>query len=286
MSDGRAPLASPAGGRVALLSVPIAWAALLLLLPLVVMVVMSTGSRPATGGVVYDGSLEAYRWLGEKRDLVEKTAWRSARIAGLATLLSLAIATPVAWWIARAPRRRRPLYLLLVVLPSWTSFLLRMYAWKFLFGTEGPVNSALGALGLGTVRFLNTETAVVVGLVYGYMPFAVLPIYIAVERLDRDLLHAARDLGAGPVRTFLSVAFPLTLAGTIAGAVLVFVPSLAAFVTPAILGGNDTYMIGQLTQDQFLRARDWPVGAALGTALAAAALLALVPTRPGRTARA
>lgn len=274
----------PAAGRWVALAVPALWAALLLALPLVVMAVMSTGSRPPHGGVVHDGSLEAWRWLGEREDLVARTAWRSARIAGLATLFAVLLATPTAWWIARAPVRRRALLLLLVVVPSWTSFLLRTYAWRILFRTEGPVNELLGLAGLDPVAFLNTEGAVVVGLVYGYLPFAVLPIYVAVERLDRDLLHAARDLGAGPVRTFLSVAFPLTLAGTVAGATLVFVPALAAFVTPALLGGDDTYMIGQLTQDQFMKARDWPLGSALGAALALAALLALLPVLGARRA--
>jgi spermidine/putrescine transport system permease protein len=248
------------------------------------MVAMSTGSRPAQGGVAYDGSFDGWRWIASREELVAKTAWRSARIAGLATLLCVLLATPTAWWIARAPLRRRALLLLLVVVPSWTSFLLRTYAWKILFRTEGPVNAALGWFGLGPVGFLNTEGAVVVGLVYGYLPFAVLPIYVAVERLDRDLLHAARDLGAGPARTFVTVAFPLTLPGTIAGAMLVFVPALAAFVTPALLGGDDTYMIGQLTQDQYMKARDWPLGSALGAALALAALVALLPIGGARRA--
>ena len=284
----RPPLAGEPGpvGRAALLAVPAAWAAVLLLLPLAVLVAMSTGSRPDAGGVRYDGSFEAYGWLAEKSALVGRTAWRSVRVAGLATFFSLLIATPVAWWIAGAPPRRRGLLLLLVVLPSWTSFLLRTYAWRFLFGTEGPVNGLLEALSLPPVRFLNTETAVVVGLVYGYLPFAVLPIYVAVERLDRDLLAAARDLGAGPARAFTSVAFPLTLRGTLAGAALVFVPSFAAFVTPRVLGGSETYMIGQLTQARFLEGRDGPQGAVLGVAIAAAALLALLPLTRKDPARA
>ena len=147
-------------------------------------------------------------------------------------------------------------------------------------------NRPLPSPSIDPVRFLNTETAVVVGLVYAYLPFAVLPIYVAVERLDRDLLAAARDLGAGPARTFASVAFPLTLPGTLAAAALVFVPSFAAFVTPQVLGGSDTYMIGQLTQDRFLRGRDYPQGSALGTILAAAAFLALIPLRVRRRAHA
>jgi spermidine/putrescine transport system permease protein len=287
MSDPRGDLRGGSGGRFALLALPILWAVLLLFLPLVVMVVMSTGSRPEHGGVTYDGSMAGWGWIGSESGLVVRATLRSARIAGVATLLSVLLATPTAWWIARAPLRRRALLLLLVVVPSWTSFLLRTYAWKILFRTEGPINGMLGALGFEPVPFLNTEGAVVVGLVYGYMPFAVLPIYIAVERLDRDLLAAARDLGAGPLRTFFSVALPLTLTGTVAAAMLVFVPSLAAFVTPSLLGGADTYMVGQLTQDQYMKARDWPLGSALGVALAAAALVALVPIALARrTARA
>ena len=272
--------------RAATLAVPSAWAAALLLLPLAILVAMSTGSRPAAGGVVYDGSGEAWRWMSEKSRDVGLTAWRSARIAGLATLLSLLVATPVAWWIASAPPRRRPLWLLLVVLPSWTSFVLRTYAWRYVFGNEGPVNSALEAMGWETVQFLNTETAVVLGLAYGYLPFAVLPIYAAVERLDRDLLAAARDLGASPARAFASVAVPLTMPGTLAAAALVFVPSLAAFVTPKVLGGPKTYMLGQMVQDQFLTGRDWPRGAAVGVALLVVSLLVFLPIRGRRPARA
>ncbi len=285
MSAATAGDRGPAAGKWVALALPALWAALLLALPLVVMAVTSTGSRPPHGGVVHDGSLDAWRWLGESARTSSR-ARRGDRPAsrGSRRCSRCCSATPTAWWIARAPVRRRALLLLLVVVPSWTSFLLRTYAWRILFRTEGPVNELLGLVGLDPVAFLNTEGAVVVGLVYGYLPFAVLPIYVAVERLDRDLLHAARDLGAGPVRTVLSVAFPLTLAGTVAGATLVFVPALAAFVTPALLGGDDTYMIGQLTQDQFMKARDWPLGSALGAALALAALLALLPVLGARRA--
>lgn len=272
-------------GRAPWVALPVLWAFALLALPLVAMLLMSAGSRPPQGGVVFDGGMEGWRWVAEQEAAVVSTAGRSARIAGVATLLCLLLATPTAWWIARAPLRRRALLLLWVVVPSWTSFLLRTYAWKVLLRTEGPVNALLERVGLGPVSFLNTEAAVVVGLVYGYLPFAVLPIYVAVERLDRDLLAAARDLGAGPVRAFLAVALPLTLPGMLAGATLVFVPSLAAFVTPALLGGDDTYMIGQLTQDQFLKARHGPAMAALGALLCAAALAALLPVAAARWRR-
>jgi ABC-type spermidine/putrescine transport system permease subunit I len=280
VSSARSSAAASPLSRVATLAIPSAWAAAVLLLPLAILVAMSLGSRPPPGGVVYDGSGQAWRWVAEKSEtLLLPTAWRSARIAGIATLLSVLLATPVAWWIAGAPRRRRPLWLLLIVLPSWTSFVLRTYAWRFVFGNEGPVNGTLESLGMDTVQFLNTETAVVLGLVYAYLPFAVLPIYVAVERLDRDLLAAARDLGASPVRAFTSVALPLTMPGTAAAAGLVFVPCLAAFVTPRLLGGPKTYMLGQLVQDQFLTGRDWPRGAAVGVALVAVSLLVFLPLR-------
>jgi ABC-type spermidine/putrescine transport system permease subunit I len=261
--------------RATLLGVPAAWAAGMLLLPLAVLALASAGTRPEAGGVVYDGGFGGWTWIGENGGVVAGVAWRSLRIATLATLACLLIATPVAWWIARAPRSRRGLLLLLVVVPSWTSFLLRTYSWRWLFGTEGPVNGALEALGIGAVRFLDGEGAVVLGLVHGYLPFAVLPIYAAVERLDPTVLAAARDLGASPARAYWSVGFPLTRTGTLAGATLVFVPCLAAFVTPALLGGKDTYMVGQLAQHRYLTARDAPGGAALGVLLALAAFLVL-----------
>jgi spermidine/putrescine transport system permease protein len=264
--------------RATLLGVPAVWAAGLLLLPLVVLAAASAGSRPETGGVAYDGSLGGWRWLAANREVVAGVALRSLRVAGVATLVCLLLATPVAWWIARAPPARRGLLLLLVVVPSWTSFLLRTYSWRWLFGTEGPVNGLLEGAGLGAVRFLDSEAAVVLGLVHGYLPFAVLPIYAAVERLDRDVLAAARDLGASPARSFWHVGLPLTFPGTLAAATLVFVPCLAAFVTPALLGGNDTYMIGQLAQHRYLTARDAPAGAALGALLALAALLVAAGT--------
>jgi spermidine/putrescine transport system permease protein len=258
----------------------------LLLLPLALLLSTGAGSRPEYGGVVHDGSGAGYRWLLERHDLVGRSLVQSLRVAALATLLALLAATPLAWWAARLPPRARAWVLLLAVLPSFTSLLLRTYAWRFLLGNEGPVNGLLSALSLGPWRVLHTEGAVVVGLAFASLPFAVLPIHAAVERIDRDVLAAARDLGAGPLRAFARVGFPLTRAGTVAAATLVFVPSLSAFTVPTLLGGADTYLLGQLVQERFLGARDWPSGAAVAVALAAASLVALLPLRPSARSRA
>lgn len=277
--------ALPVPGRRVVLGASVVWAGALLAAPLAVLLAMSTGSRPSYGmGVAYDGSMEGWRWVARHGDVVRSSARDSVTLAGIATALAVLLATPVAWWIASAPPRRRALRLLLVVLPSWTSFVLRTFAWRFLLGNEGPVEGALASVGIGPLHALHTRSAVVLGLLYGYLPFAVLPIYVAVERLDRDLLAAARDLGAGPVATYLRVALPLTAVGTVAGALLVFVPCVAAFVTPDLLGPADVFMLGQLVQDRFLSARDWAAGAALGVGLALVAFAALLPLR--RRARA
>lgn len=265
--------------RAALLSAPAAWAVLFLGAPLVVLVAMSFGSRPPYGGVAYDGSGAGWRWVGENARVVGGSLWESVRVAGLSTVLALALATPVAWWIARLPPRARAWALLVAVLPSWTSLLLRTYAWRFLLGNEGPLNALLAGLGLPPVRWLGTEGAVVAGLAFACFPFALLPIHAAVERLDRDVLAAARDLGASPARAFLRVGLPLTRAGTAAAAALVFVPSLASFTVPALLGGADSFLLGPLVQERVLGARDTASGAALALGLALLALAAFVPLR-------
>jgi spermidine/putrescine transport system permease protein len=267
--------------RASLLALPSFWAVLFLLLPLVLLVAMGFGSRPPYGGVDLDGSAAGYRWVAENAGLVGRSLGSSLRVAALSTVLALLLATPVAWWAARLPPRTRAWVLLLAVVPSWTSLLLRTYAWRFLLGNEGPLNAALGAVGAGPVRWLHTEGAVIAGLAFACFPFAVLPVHAAVVRLDRDVLAAARDLGAGPLRAFWRVGLPLTRAGTVAAAALVFVPSLAAFTVPVLLGGADTFLLGQLVQERFLGARDWPSGAAIAVALAAASVLVFLPARRG-----
>jgi ABC-type spermidine/putrescine transport system permease subunit I len=267
------------GVRAALLALPSAWAVLFLLGPLALLALMALGSRPPYGGADLDGSGAGISWVAENASLVGRSLGSSVRVAALSTVLALLLATPVAWWASRLSPRARAWVLLLAVLPSWTSLLLRTWAWRFLLGTEGPLNAALGAVGLGAVRWLHTEAAVVAGLAFACFPFAVLPIHAAVSRLDRDVLAAARDLGAGPWRAFWRVGLPLTRAGTVAAAALVFVPSLAAFTVPALLGGADTFLLGQLVQERFLGARDWPSGAAIAVALATVSLLVFLASR-------
>ncbi|WP_435742052.1 ABC transporter permease [Nocardioides sp. SYSU DS0663] len=189
----------------------------------------------------------------------------SLAIAGLATLLALLVGYPTAYAITKLPPRWRTVALVLVVVPFWTNFLIRVYAWIVLLNSQGVVNDALVWLGLADERFtlLYTPGAVVVGLVYSYLPLMILPLYAAIEKVDTGLLEAATDLGAGRVRTFLSVQLPLTLPGVITGSILVFVPSLGNFVVPELLGGGKTVMVGNLIRDQFLKAQDWPFGSVL-----------------------
>jgi spermidine/putrescine transport system permease protein len=188
---------------------------------------------------------------------------RSFAMALAATALCLAFAFPAALFIARAPRHKN-LYLQLVMLPFWTSFLVRTYAWMFLLRDTGLINTALQAVGLThkPVPMLYNSAAVLLGLVYGYLPFMVLPIYATLERLDPALMEAAADLGAGPFTAVLRVIVPLSKPGVIAGCVLVFIPCLGAYLTPDLLGGGRTVLIGNLVQNQFTTARDWPFGSA------------------------
>jgi spermidine/putrescine transport system permease protein len=178
------------------------------------------------------------------------------------------LAFPLALFIARAPKHRN-LYLQLVMLPFWTSFLVRTYAWMFLLRDTGLINTVLQALGIISepLPLLYNNGAVLLGLVYGYVPFMVLPIYATLERLDPALSEAAADLGAGPLTTIFRVIVPLSRPGIVAGSVLVFIPCLGAYLTPDLLGGGRTVLVGNLVQNQFTTARDWPFGSAVSMAL-------------------
>ncbi|MBI1243680.1 MAG: ABC transporter permease subunit [Alphaproteobacteria bacterium] len=195
---------------------------------------------------------------------------RSVRIAATSTAICLAIGYPMALAIARAPRSRRVRLLFLVVLPCWTSFLIRVYAWMGLLRPAGYINSALQALGLidEPLALIANAFAVHLGIVYAYLPFMVLPLYATIERIDAALVEAAHDLGAAPVRAFWRVTFPLSVPGAIAGALMVFIPACGEFVIPDLLGGPDTQMIGRILWLEFFQNRDWPVACAIATALA------------------
>ena len=259
---------------------------LFFLVPLAIMTVVSGGERARYGGVKPIADLAAYLRSGAFAANYARTfsgvylaiAWRSLWMAVAATALCLAIGFPVAYYIAlRAPRRLRNLLLGLVVVPFWTSFLIRTYAWMFLLRSEGLINQALLGLGLAThpLPLLYTELAVAVGLVYGELPFMILPLYASLEKIDRSLLEAAGDLGAGRLATLWRVTLPLAAPGIAAGIVLVFIPSLGQFVVSDLLGGARSMLLGNLVQNQFAVARNQPFGAALAVELTAAVLLLL-----------
>ena len=189
----------------------------------------------------------------------------SVRIAAVATLVTLMIGYPMAHVIAMAPEPRRTLLLILVILPFWTSFLLRVYAWIAILKTNGLLNAVLLHAGLISepLVILQTDLAVYLGIAYTYLPFMVLPLYAALSKLDRTLLEAAEDLGATPWVSFVTVTLPLTLPGIFAGSLLVFVPAIGEFVIPALLGGNDTLMIGKVLWNEFFANRDWPIASAV-----------------------
>jgi len=254
-------------------------------LPQLLLFVVSLGHRSAYGGVVRTLSLENYARAFEP--LYLGILWRSLGLAAFTTIACLALGFPFAWWLARrVPVRSRSALLALVVLPFWTSFLVRMYAWIVLLRSEGLVNLALAGVGLPRVELLYNDFAVLVGQVYGELPFMIVPLYVSLEKLDNALVEAAADCGASPARAFWSVVVPQTLPGIAAGCLLVFIPSLGAFLAPDLLGGGRTAYVGNLIQSQFAVARDMPFGAALSFVLSLlVVLLLLVFRRPLKAAQ-
>ena len=253
-----------------------AWAMMLLLFlaPLVIILAYSFLTRGTYGGISLPWSPESYQRLVDPIYLA--ILWRSFWIAGLSTAFCLLLGFPLALFISRAGMRK-DLYLSLVMLPFWTSFLVRTYAWMFLLRDTGLINTFLEKLGLihRPLPLLYNDGAVILGLVYGYLPFMVLPLYATLERLDRSLLEASADLGARPWATLTHVMLPLCAPGIRAGAILVFIPCLGAYLTPDLLGGGKSVMIGNLIQNQFTTARDWPFGSAISLALMAVVMLLL-----------
>ncbi len=243
------------------------WLALFMVVPCLLLFAYAFFERGTWGGIVYTFTLGNFGRVFDP--LYAGVFLTSARIAATATAVALLIAYPAAYAISRAPRHRQPILLFFAVLPFWSNYLIRTYAWIVLLNREGLVNGLLTSAGYTgePLSMLYTEGAVIVGLVYNYLPFVMLAIYSSLSRLDPQLAEASRDLGAGPVRTFLRVTLPMTLPGVAAGGVFIFVLSIGNFVTPALLGGGRFQMIGNLVYDQFLTANDWPFGAALGMIL-------------------
>jgi spermidine/putrescine transport system permease protein len=260
------------------------WMALFFAVPSAIVIGYSFLTRGDYGGVERPATLENFTRLADPLYLA--ILWRSIWIAALATALCALAGFPLALYIARAGRRKN-LYLQLVLLPFWTSFLVRTYAWLFILRDTGLVNTVLMRLGLiaSPLPLLYNDGAVLIGLVYNFLPFFVLPMYAALERIDPALVEAAADLGARPFSVLRRVVIPVSLPGFIAGSVLVFIPCLGAYLTPDLLGGGKTVMLGNLVQNQFTTARDWPFGAAASAVLMLASALLLAGALRTRAAR-
>jgi len=265
----------PALGTATLLAPGGLWLVLFFVVPMLLMLGASVMQRGTYGGVEPGFTLEHYRRFLDP--LYLQVLWRTIVWAALATVACLLLGFPVAWVIA-ASRRHRSLLLFLVVLPFWTSFLVRTFAMIFLLRDTGVINSALLALGVirEPIALLYTPFAVLSGLVYGFLPFMVLPIYASLEKLDPALLEAAEVLGARPLERLARVAIPLARPGIIAGSLLVFVPAMGSFLTSDLLGGAKQVMIGNLVQNQFTTARNWPFGAAASFGVMAVVLVAVM----------
>src|SRR6266545_6370506 len=263
------------GGGKWLIVPPAAMLIFLFGVPLLLVLAVSFASRGTYGGIEWIGTLTNYTSIADP--LYLRIFWRSLWLAVVTTVICLVMGFPLAYVIARAPTRWQGILLFLVIIPFWTNFLVRTYAWMFILRSEGLLSTVLSALGLTQepLTLLFTDTAVLIGLVYGYLPFMVLPLYAALERLDPSVIEAAWDLYAGPRQVFTRVILPLAKPGVIAGCVLVFIPSLGAYITPDLLGGARSMMIGNFIQHEYLVVRDWPLGSAASFVLMAMVLVGL-----------
>ncbi|REC56217.1 ABC transporter permease subunit [Rhodosalinus sediminis] len=271
--------------RAALIAVPYAWLLALFLIPFLIVLKIALsdyalsippyaptldlsegweGLRTFFAGLDF----ETFRFLTTD-DLYWKAYLSSVWIAAVSTALALAVGYPIAYGMARAAPEWRPTLLMLVILPFWTSFLIRVYAWIGILSSEGYLNQILIGLGLidAPLAILNTNVAVHIGIVYTYLPFMILPIYATLEKMDESLLEAAEDLGCSRVSAFWRVTVPLSKSGIIAGCFLVFIPAIGEFVIPSLLGGSETLMIGKVLWEEFFNNRDWPVASAVATVL-------------------
>lgn len=251
------------------------WLGLFFLFPLAIIVYYSFSASGALGAAEATFTLEHYARLWDP--LYGRILWRSLWLAVLTTIITILLAYPFAYALARAPRRWRTMLLLLSVIPFWTNFLIRTYAWMVILRSNGLINSVLANLGVieRPLSLMYTPGAVLLGLVYGFLPFMILPIYAAIDRLEPSLLEAASDLGAKPRQAFWRVTLPLTAPGIAAGVLLVFVPVLGMFVIPDLMGGAKVTLVGNLIQNQFLSARNWQFGSAASVVLMALVVVGL-----------
>ena len=275
--------------RAALIAVPYAWLLALFLIPFAVVFKISLSdialAIPPYTPTAKDGiwamlsqlDFENFVFLTED-DLYWKAYLSSLQIAAVSTVLTLLVGYPMAYAMARAPEAWRPTLLMLVILPFWTSFLIRVYAWVGILSNEGFLNQFLLWLGVidTPLTILNTNIAVYIGIVYTYLPFMILPIYSALDRLDGSLIEAAEDLGCSRFKAFWLITIPLSKNGIIAGSFLVFIPALGEFVIPSLLGGSGTLMIGKVLFEEFFSNRDWPVASAVAVILLLILVIPLV----------
>ncbi|KZL09474.1 Putrescine transport system permease protein PotH [Pseudovibrio axinellae] len=272
-------------GRFALICLPYFWLSVFFLIPFVIVARISLSEAavaipPYLPVIEWEQGLiglweaaqrwsfENYIWLIED-DLYWKAYISSLQIAFISTFLTLLIGFPIAYGMARAPRVWQPTLIMMVILPFWTSFLIRVYAWIGILKIDGLLNQALAFIGMidEPLVILNTSIAVYIGIIYSYLPFMILPLYSSLEKLDTTLIEAAQDLGCPPLRTFWRVTIPLALPGMVAGCFLVFIPAVGEFIIPDLLGGSSTLMIGKTLWVEFFSNRDWPVSSAVATVL-------------------
>jgi spermidine/putrescine transport system permease protein len=236
--------------------------------------------RGSYGNIVYRFSISNYTRLADT--LYLRILAYSLGVGLATTIFTILIGYPLAYYIARAPTRQRSMLLFLILVPFWTNFIIRIYAWIMILRAEGFLNSILLNMGLIKVPLdiLYTPLAVQIGMVYEFLPFMILPLYTSLEKIDNSQLEAAADLGAKPWRAFLRITLPLSVPGTIAGSILVFIPAMGMFVVPDLMGGAKTLLVGNLIRNQFLTARDWPFGSAASMLLLLLTLLVtLIYTR-------
>jgi spermidine/putrescine transport system permease protein len=263
------------GPLAILLSPAVFWLILFFVAPLLIVLVVSFSKRSLLGVVEYEFNIRNYARVFS--DFIYlRILWKSIWLAIVTTVLCLLISYPFSFYIARQTPARQTILIFMVMVPFWTNFLIRTYALIFLVRDTGLLNNML--LGLGIIdqplSIMFTQTAVLLGMVYGYLPFAVLPLYASIEQLDFNYVQAAQDLGANGVQVFRRIILPLTMPGVVAASIITFSPTLGAYVTPDLMGGGNTFLIGNLLQQQFMTVRDWPFGAALGIVLGIMVLVA------------
>ncbi|UYP32598.1 ABC transporter permease subunit [Pseudomonas sp. Z8(2022)] len=277
------------GGRHVVIGIPFLWLFLFFLLPFVIVLKISF----AEADVAIPPYTEIYQWVDNKLTLLlnfgnyiflsEDALYLSAylgslKVAFFSTLLCLVIGYPMAYAIARAPKSHQTVLLLLIMMPTWTAILIRVYAWMGILGNNGLLNSVLMGLGLidSPLQILNTNTAVYIGVVYSYLPFMILPLYANLVKHDLSLLEAASDLGSSNFNNFWKITVPLSKNGIIAGSMLVFIPVVGEFVIPELLGGPETLMIGKVLWQEFFNNRDWPVASALAVVMLAILIVPII----------